>query len=46
MGGWPSVFVPDSEPLTLTFFITILASMVFAHKAMQPEPKKKVSRKR
>jgi hypothetical protein len=42
----PSVFVPDSEPLTLTFFVTILASMILAHLALRPEPKKKASRKR
>jgi hypothetical protein len=38
-----SVYVPDSEPLTITFFVTILASVIFAHKTLRPEPKKKIS---
>jgi hypothetical protein len=29
-----SYFVPDSEPLTLTFFVTILASSVLAHRTL------------
>jgi len=37
-----SVYVPDSEPLTLTFFFTILASLIFTHKTFGPEPKKKL----
>jgi hypothetical protein len=36
----PSGYVPDSLPLTLTFFGTVLAGSVFAHKALRPEPKK------
>jgi hypothetical protein len=35
-----SFFVPDSAPLTLTFFVTVLASVVLAHTALRPEPKK------
>jgi hypothetical protein len=36
-----SYYVPDSESLTLTFFVTILASVIFTHKTMRPEPAKK-----
>ena len=36
-----SSFVPDSEPLTLTFFAAVLAAEVFEHTALLPEPKKK-----
>lgn len=36
----PTGFVPDSGPLTLTFFGTVLASSIFAHKSLRPEPKK------
>jgi hypothetical protein len=36
-----SSFVPDSEPLTLTFFVAVFAAEVFAHTALLPEPKKK-----
>jgi hypothetical protein len=35
-----SSFVPDSEPLTLTFFVAVFAAQVFAHTALLPEPKK------
>ena len=38
-----SVYVPDSESLTLTFFITIVASMIFFHHAMGPIDKKSAS---
>jgi hypothetical protein len=34
-----SVYVPDSEPLTATFFVTVLASVIFTHKNLRPEPK-------
>ena len=41
-GSWESsVFVPDSGPLTLTFFGTVLASVIFAHRSLRPVPKKK-----
>ncbi|MFI5386005.1 MAG: hypothetical protein ACHQ50_07775 [Fimbriimonadales bacterium] len=36
-GAEASYFVPDSEPLTLTYFITILASLVFANTALRPK---------
>ena len=37
-----SVYVPDSESLTLTLFFTIVASEILMHKAFGPEkPKKK-----
>ncbi len=36
-----SYYVPDSEALTLTFFVTILASAIFTHRISRPEPKKK-----
>jgi hypothetical protein len=39
-----SSFVPDSEPLTLTFFAAVFAAEVFEHTALLPEPKKKASR--
>jgi hypothetical protein len=44
--GWKyqeaySVYVPDSEPLSVTFFVTVLASVIFTHKNIGPEPKKK-----
>ena len=32
-----SSFVPDSEPLTVTFFLTVLASSLLAHKTLRPE---------
>src|SRR5580698_8355378 len=35
-----SSFVPDSEPLTLTFFVAVFAAEVFAHRTLLPEPKK------
>jgi hypothetical protein len=35
----PSGFVPDSRPLTLTFFGAVLASSVFAHKSMHSTTK-------
>ncbi len=35
-----SSFVPDSEPLTLTFFVAVFAAVVFAHTALLPEPEK------
>jgi hypothetical protein len=34
-----SVYVPDSESLTLTFFFTILASVIFTHRTLGPDPK-------
>ena len=37
-GADDSSFVPDSEPFSLTFFGTVLASYVFAHKALSPPP--------
>ena len=36
----PSGFVPDSRPLTLTFFVAVLASSIFAHRSLRPSPKK------
>ena len=36
-----SYFVPASEGLTLTFFLTILAVMIFGHKTLLGEPTKK-----
>jgi hypothetical protein len=39
-GADDSSFVPDSEPFSLTFFLTVLASCVFAHKALGPAPSK------
>jgi hypothetical protein len=36
-----SVYVPDSASLTLTFFVAVLASVIFAHRSLGPEPKKK-----
>jgi hypothetical protein len=36
-----SSFVPDSEPLTLTFFTAVFAGEVFERTALLPEPKKK-----
>jgi hypothetical protein len=39
-----SSFVPDSEPLTLTFFVTVFAAVVFAHKTLLPEPKNTTAR--
>jgi hypothetical protein len=36
----PTGFVPDSGPLTLTFFGTILASSIFAHKSLRTAAKK------
>jgi hypothetical protein len=37
-----SFFVPDTPSPTLTFFVTILASVVFAHKSLRSAPKKSV----
>jgi H+/Cl- antiporter ClcA len=37
-GTQPSGYVPDSGPLTITFFATVLASTIFAHKSFRPEP--------
>ena len=37
----PSGFVPDSRPLTLTFFGAVFASSVFAHKSMRSTSKAK-----
>ena len=39
-GNGSSNYVPDSEPLTLMFFATILASVIFAHTSLRPKPKK------
>ncbi len=36
-----SVYVPDSESHTLTFFITILITLILANRTLAPEPKKK-----
>jgi hypothetical protein len=36
-----SSFLPGSEPLTLTFFLTVLFSCMFAHKALGPTPVRK-----
>jgi len=33
----PSGFVPDSFPLTVTYFVTVLASTIFAHTSMRPD---------
>jgi hypothetical protein len=38
--GGDSVYVPDNEHLTITFFVTVLASIIFTHKNLGPEPKK------
>jgi hypothetical protein len=35
-----SYFVPDSEPHTLTFFTTVLAAGILAHRTMRREPSK------
>jgi len=39
-----SSFVPDSEPLTLTFFVAVSAAQVFAHTTLLPEPQKVAGR--
>ena len=36
-GSEDSSFVPDSEPLSVTFFVTVLASTLLAHKTLRPE---------
>lgn len=36
-----SYYVPDNPALTLTFFITVLASTVLAHRLLRPDPKKR-----
>jgi hypothetical protein len=36
-----SFYVPDNAAPTLTFFVTVLASVVLAHKSLGPEPTKK-----
>lgn len=38
LGVDDGVFVPDSEPLTLTFFITILVSMIFFDHVSRSRP--------
>jgi hypothetical protein len=40
-GGGDGVYVPDNEAITLTFFVTVLASVIFTFRTMRPEPKKK-----
>lgn len=33
-----SYFVPDSEPLTLTFLLTVLATCIFSHRVLRDMP--------
>jgi hypothetical protein len=40
----PSVFAPDNEGLTLTFFITVAVSMAFAYHVQPGKPAKKKRR--
>lgn len=39
-GGEASGFVPDSRPLTLTYFGAVLATSIFMYRTMRAEPKK------
>lgn len=36
-----SYYVPGSAPLTLTFFVPLLASTVLAHRTVRPDPKQR-----
>ena len=36
-----SYYVPDNAPLTLTFFVALLASTVLAHRTLRTDPKKR-----